>query len=842
MAAMNIQKRNNVSIYNLSSGPTLPEWLGDRAKRNLSKRDEAVRRRIELIQDFQMPSSSSKVVQSNDGRYIMVGGTYPPRVRCFDVHDLTMKFERYVNAEIVDLVMLGEDYGKMGILMDDRTIAFHAHYGAHETVRIPKFGRAMAYEPTTCELLVAASGTDVYRLNLEEGRFSQPWTTETADVSASCIAVAQSQPLTAIGFVDGIVRFWDNRSPDSLLKPFLKLDVQSATAGYGYADDDHPMAGTYQKNRHEITSLAYDTSGLYMAAGTAGGLVALYDVRSSKPLHIKEHKHGMPIHTLKFHPGSGCILSSDEKLVKIWKYKSTGDLVNNTGAGVSADRFGALSALSDETNQQGMGAVVANVEGSGKFHNFIMAGDERDPLGNSSGILMCATDQPKLECYYIPKVGLAPKWCSFLENITEELEERDLQRDGGISNSNDPLQNGQETIFENYKFVSHDDLEQLGVSDLIGTPMLRAYMHGFFMDIHLYNRIRAVANPFEYEEYRKKKLKERLDAKRASRIAPKASSQTKVSSVNPDLAERLQDRVDKSATTKAGKVANQLLKDDRFGRLFSNPDFEIDQEDEYFRLRNPSGVADANSKRKSGKRNDMDSDEDDDDDDDNLSAGAENGQDNPVDDEVIGFKRVGQDDGDSADDAQSSDDSDSSDDDDDGIRGGKVRGEAYDELRTLAKKKKNTDSKPNESKKKSKKQERKTPANKKTILYEAHDIGDVNPVALGTSSSSRGGESTEVYRRVKEKIHDMNMPLEKRFQQKPTVDPYVKVTMKGGSKEMTYVPKDSRTKRIEQEDATGEDPEDDAKLTGGRSKRQRRGVKDLGLKAPFQRYHGGGRR
>eukprot|EP00429_Kryptoperidinium_foliaceum_P027044 CAMPEP_0176137888 /NCGR_PEP_ID=MMETSP0120_2-20121206/70023_1 /TAXON_ID=160619 /ORGANISM="Kryptoperidinium foliaceum, Strain CCMP 1326" /LENGTH=423 /DNA_ID=CAMNT_0017473779 /DNA_START=57 /DNA_END=1329 /DNA_ORIENTATION=+ len=423
---MNVQKRNDVSIYNLSSGPTIPEWLGDRARRNLSKRDEAVRRRIELIQDFQMPSSSSKVVQSADGRYIMVAGTYHPRVRCYDVHELSMKFERYVDAEIMDICMLGEDYGKMALLMDNRTVAFHAHYGAHESIRVPKFGRGMAYESTTCELLVAASGSDVYRLNLEEGRFSEPWTAESTDVAASCISVAQAQPLAAVGFDDGIVRFWDNRSPDSLLKPFLKLDVQSATTGYGFADE----TDIYHSNPHEITSIAHDTSGLYMAAGTAGGLVALYDVRSSKPLHIKEHKHGVPIHTIKFHPGSGCVLSSsDEKLVKVWKYKSTGDLVNYSG--VSADRFGALSTKSDETNN-GLGAVVANVEGSGKFSNFIMAGDEKDPMGNSSGVLMCTTDNPKLECYYIPKVGLAPKWCSFLENITEELEERDLKRDGGL--------------------------------------------------------------------------------------------------------------------------------------------------------------------------------------------------------------------------------------------------------------------------------------------------------------------------------------------------------------------------------------------------------------------------
>ena len=76
---MNVQKRNDVTIYSLNSGPVLPEWLGERARRNLSKRDEQIRRRIELIQDFQMPSSSSVVKQSRDGRYIMAAGTYPPR-------------------------------------------------------------------------------------------------------------------------------------------------------------------------------------------------------------------------------------------------------------------------------------------------------------------------------------------------------------------------------------------------------------------------------------------------------------------------------------------------------------------------------------------------------------------------------------------------------------------------------------------------------------------------------------------------------------------------------------------------------------------------------------------
>ena len=113
---MNVQKRNDVTIYNLSSGPTLPEWLGDRAKRNLSKRDENVRRRIELIQDFQMPASSSVIRQTPDGRYVFVGGTYPPRIRCYDLTEVSMKFERYLDAEVIDIQMLGEDYGKLVFL------------------------------------------------------------------------------------------------------------------------------------------------------------------------------------------------------------------------------------------------------------------------------------------------------------------------------------------------------------------------------------------------------------------------------------------------------------------------------------------------------------------------------------------------------------------------------------------------------------------------------------------------------------------------------------------------------------------------------------------------------
>lgn len=48
-------------------------------------------------------------------------------------------------------------------------------------------------------------------------------------------------------------------------------------------------------------------------------------------------------------------------------------------------------------------------------------------------------------------LGPAPKWCGFLDNLTEELEETVM-----------------ETVYDDYKFVTKKELEDLGLSHLIG--------------------------------------------------------------------------------------------------------------------------------------------------------------------------------------------------------------------------------------------------------------------------------------------------------------------------------------------------------------------------------------
>ncbi|PIO36609.1 hypothetical protein AB205_0119290 [Aquarana catesbeiana] len=110
---MQVSNINDVKIYNLSCGKSLPEWLSDRKKRALQKKDVDVRRRIELIQDFDMPTVSTNIRVSRDGQYIMAAGTYKPRIRCYDTYQLSLKFERCLDADVVKFDILSEDYSKV---------------------------------------------------------------------------------------------------------------------------------------------------------------------------------------------------------------------------------------------------------------------------------------------------------------------------------------------------------------------------------------------------------------------------------------------------------------------------------------------------------------------------------------------------------------------------------------------------------------------------------------------------------------------------------------------------------------------------------------------------------
>jgi ribosome biogenesis protein ENP2 len=269
-------------------------------KRKLRK-DEAYRRRVELVQDLEFSVASSRCKMSADGQFLVVTGLHPPQVKVYDLSQLSMKFERHLDAEVVDFAILGEDYSKLAFLCADRSINFHAKFGKYYSTRTPRQGRDMAYVRHTGDLVVVGGAHEMYRLNLERGRFLTPM--EARGGSLNVIGSCPTTGLLAVGSEDGTVECFDPRTRAAI----GELNVTRANGG--------------------VTAVRFDPNGMSVAAGDGEGLIRVYDLRSSRPVLTKDHYNGFPIKDLKYHTGvdeKRRVISADTRVVKIWDPSADG--------------------------------------------------------------------------------------------------------------------------------------------------------------------------------------------------------------------------------------------------------------------------------------------------------------------------------------------------------------------------------------------------------------------------------------------------------------------------------------------------------------------------------------
>ncbi|KAF2069004.1 hypothetical protein CYY_009680 [Polysphondylium violaceum] len=514
---MNLLTTNGVKIYNVSAGKSLPEWLSEKKREELRKNEE-FRSRIELIQDFSFETSSQRLKFTPDGQYIMATGIYPPQVKVFEVSQLSSKLTRNLDCHVVQFEILSEDYSKPVFLRDDRYIEFHAKFGNYFKTRIPKLGRDMTYHKPSCDLYITASGTEVYRLNLEEGRFLAPLQTHL-NGGVNVIAQNPVHQLMMLGGENGFIECWDPRVREMI----STINVAAALPDYQNSDVDI-----------SITAGKFGPDGLLLGLGTSNGSMLMYDLRSAQPSLIRHHQYQLPINSINFHTstdGSLRVMSSDPKILKVFD-KNDGKLFMT---------LEPKHTITDVLVQDGSGLVMMP--------------------GNTS----------KVQTYYVPNLGPAPRWCSFLDNLTEELEE------------------DKQLVYEDYKFITRDEVEKYGIQDMVGTGYLKAYMHGYFMHIKLYNKIKSLDH-FEYDKYQKEKVDAQLKKSTESRISLKdkkpSASANNTPKINAKFAEKLRaiPKVEQTDTAKerSEAVINAMLNDTRFGEMFKENDFIVDENSEAF--------------------------------------------------------------------------------------------------------------------------------------------------------------------------------------------------------------------------------------------------------------------
>ena len=456
-------------------------------------------------------------------------------------------------------------------LQQDRCIEFHTGGGLHYASRIPRYGRDLIYDRRSAECLVPSVGVNAdgmgecFRLNLEVGRFMRSYEIDVggdgATIGAGSLqggidagavntgAIAEdSHNLLAFGTSNGTVEYWDSRSKNRVGILSCPQDAVEA--------------------RSEVTALRFPRSGLEVAVGDSNGIVRLYDLRSPTPLLKKDQGYGLPIKNIIYLDGAQTdepkILTADKKIIKIWDARD--------------------------------GTPWTSVEPSVDLNHV-----EWVP---NSGMLLTANEGRQQHSFFIPQLGPAPRWCHFLDNIVEEMAE----------DPNDPNAFGKAAtgeIYDNFKFLTLEQLKQLSLDHLVGTTsLLRPYMHGFFVAQKLYEEARLISNPDLWQEQRAKSIAEKINKERESRIRGNKKVAVKV---NRKLAEKMLERQEEQERRRAKRVlkkggdddmlldaasaapaveepvkADGVLNDPRFAKMFEDPEFEIDEHTREFQQLNPS--------------------------------------------------------------------------------------------------------------------------------------------------------------------------------------------------------------------------------------------------------------
>lgn len=561
---------STVPVYTVAGSATsrgLPDWLSQRQKRN---KDPEYAGRVELLQDFEFEEASQCVRISEDGEWVMSTGTYKPQIHTHYLPNLALSWARHTNTLNKTFLFLSSDYSKTIHLQEDRSLEFHTPGGCHTSLRIPRYGRDLAYDRSNTELLVPAVGVnsngmgEVFRINLELGRFMSEFEVDVGgdDVSSvgggnlqggikagsvNVAAVAEgSHNLLSFGTSSGTVEYWDTRSRARVATIAMPKDYEG---------------------RPEVTALDFHRSGISTAVGTSSGLIYLYDLRSPVPTLKKDQGYGYPIQYVQFLTPSSTtrastsepkLASADRRILKVW----------------------------DERD----GTPWTSVEPAVDINCVAWCKD--------TGMFLTANEGRQQHAFFIPQLGPAPKWCSFLDNVVEEMAE----------DPNDPKAFSKSKVgevYDNYKFLTPSQLRMLNLDHLVGrTNLLRPYMHGYFVAQGLYEEARLVANPSSWEEERAKRIQQKIDKERESRIRGKKKITARV---NRKMVERILEREEKNERRRAQRVLAQggdeipapeatsvpikekgLLADSRFARLFQDEDFAVDETSREFQQLNAS--------------------------------------------------------------------------------------------------------------------------------------------------------------------------------------------------------------------------------------------------------------
>ncbi|CAD7972520.1 unnamed protein product [Amoebophrya sp. A25] len=452
--------------------------------------------------------------------------------------------------------------------------------------------------------------------------------------AATAIEFSPSGMHLCVGDDRGVVRVYDIRSRRPLAERCHNNELPIKAVKYFQASNGgvvNAAAAIHQSNsttagEQEVRSedVGIDESQLGLGASVLPGPSASSSTSSANKTSILDEQDrtnsSVSLGVGQSGSNSYVIASCDARCVKLWDYSQG---AQNSFS--SSSSRGPSNTATCTTTTAGGGALLQQTSS-----RLVAAFESAEAVLNdicffpNSSLLFAAQDEPRVGSYFLPTLGPAPSWCGFLDSMTQELAETVSKH-----------------IYEEHTFLSKQQVHDLRAEELLGTKFLLPFHHGFLMQISIFEKFKraleeerprasqsgggknSAAGLFDFEERLAAKRQELAAAKRPMRVpAPdKAASGTTArvqanqalfdklsekveqagevlrqkkkargtSSTTQQLQEQLSDKTATSCKLSSGGLvepegvqlpeSNQkrLLADDRFAKLFSNPEFEIEE-------------------------------------------------------------------------------------------------------------------------------------------------------------------------------------------------------------------------------------------------------------------------
>jgi len=220
-----------------------------------------------LFSELYFPSYIKKTRQTTDENYLVSIGYYPGMVKCYDLNNFSIKFQRVLSSCINDFQIVSEDWKQILFLCSNK-IEVHSMSGNHFNIKMPEAAYVFKYIKKENVVYIPTLNGNILRYSLIKCK-SLKKINNLSDGSKISCSFSSQKNMIAFGTSRGYVEFWDTRVTKNFINIF---DVTK-----------------FLNSNDKISKIKFDQKNTYnINIGTQKGNLFIYDIRRSIPLVSKK--------------------------------------------------------------------------------------------------------------------------------------------------------------------------------------------------------------------------------------------------------------------------------------------------------------------------------------------------------------------------------------------------------------------------------------------------------------------------------------------------------------------------------------------------------------------------